>query len=172
MRLLRALALSLALTPINVRSQQAAPRPATTSAPRVLNAVRRGSPITIDGKLDDATWATAPVESAFLVSYPQPNTPAPNQTQVRVAYDDEALYVAVRMLDPHPDSIAAGLAGRDAGPSTGIYSDWVYVSIDSYHDRRTAFLFGTTPRGVKKDIYISDDGNEDANWDAVWEVAA
>ena len=72
------------------------------------------------------------------------------------------------MFDSHPDSIAAQLARRDA---TGIYSDWVHLIIDSYHDRRTAERFTVNPRGVKKDVYTSNDQAEDLNWDAVWEVA-
>ncbi len=135
-----------------------------------MRAVRRQGPITLDGKLDEAAWAAAPVSSDFVQSYPAPNVPAPDRTEVRVVYDDDALYVGVRMFDPHPDSIAAGLAHRDAGSSTGIYTDWARVSIDSYHDRRTAFAFSASPRGVQNDSYISNDGNEDTNWDAIWEV--
>ena len=89
-------------------------------------------------------------------------------TEVRILYDDAALYVGVRMRDSHPDSIAAQLARRDA---SGIFSDWVHVIIDSYHDRRTAFRFTVNPKGVKKDVYTSNDGAEDLNWDAVWDVA-
>ena len=96
---------------------------------------------------------------------------APDQTEVRVLYDDHAIYVGIRMYDAHPDSIAAGLARRDATAATGIYTDWVHLIIDSYHDRRTAFRFSTTPRGVQKDVYTFNDLSEDANWDAVWEVA-
>ena len=72
------------------------------------------------------------------------------------------------MHDSHPDSIAAQLARRDA---SGIFSDWVHVIIDSYHDRRTSFRFTVNPKGVKKDVYTSNDGQEDLNWDAVWDVA-
>ena len=60
------------------------------------------------------------------------------------------------------------MARRDA---SNIYSDGIHVSIDSYHDRRTAFRFSVNPRGVQKDVYTYDDGNEDLNWDAVWEAA-
>lgn len=72
------------------------------------------------------------------------------------------------MTDAHPDSIAAQLARRDP---TGIYSDWVHVGIDSYHDRRTAYLFSVNPVGVKRDAFEYNDNSEDANWDAVWDVA-
>ncbi|MEP6621612.1 MAG: DUF5916 domain-containing protein [bacterium] len=136
-----------------------------------MRASRRSAPITIDGKLDEPAWSNAELSSAFVQSVPQPGAPALDQTQVRILYDDDALYVGIRMLDAHPDSIAAGLARRDADASTGIYSDWVHLIIDSYHDRRTAFRFSTTPRGVKKDVYTFNDGNEDINWDAVWDVA-
>jgi hypothetical protein len=45
------------------------------------------------------------------------------------------------------------------------------VTIDSYHDRRTGFRFTVNPRGVKKDVYTSNNNSEDLNWDAVWDVA-
>lgn len=168
MRLPFALALSLAFLSTSANAQQ--PASGRTAPPRTTNAVRRTTSITIDGKLDDAAWTSATPTGNFVQSYPQPGVAAPDQTEVRVLYDDDALYVGIRMFDAHPDSIAAGLARRDATAATGIYSDWVHLIIDSYHDRRTGFRFSTTPRGVQKDVYTFNDGNEDINWDAVWEV--
>ena len=153
MRLLIAFFLGGSLCSSIGYAQQTAP-----SAPRSMSAVRRSGPVTIDGKLDEAAWANAPVSSGFTESYPAPGKPAPDQTEVRVLYDDAALYVGIRMYDAHPDSIAAGLARRDATAATGIYSDWVHLIIDSYHDRRTAFRFSTTPRAVQKDVYTSTTG--------------
>jgi hypothetical protein len=169
-------ALCTALIAEPVAAQQptsAATPPASkpaTAAPRTMTAARRTAPVTIDGRLDEAAWATAEPSAGFVQAYPKPDQPSPDQTEIRVLYDDDALYVGIRMFDAHPDSIAAGLARRDATAATGIYSDWVHLIIDSYHDRRTAFRFSTTPRGVQKDVYTSNDGNEDLNWDAVWEV--
>ncbi len=168
MRLRLATGLSLALLAPAVRAQQ--PVPNTSAPTRSMRAVRRTTPIVIDGKLDDAAWMTAEPTGDFIQAYPKPGAPAPDQTQVRVLYDDDAIYIGIRMFDAHPDSIAAGLAHRDATAATGIYSDWVHLVIDSYHDRRTAFRFSTTPRGVQKDVYTFNDGSEDVNWDAVWEV--
>ncbi|MEJ2216265.1 MAG: DUF5916 domain-containing protein [Gemmatimonadota bacterium] len=148
-------------------SHTAAARSKADTAVRVMRAMRRVGPITIDGRLNEPDWARAPVSDSFTESYPDPGKPAPDSTTVRVLYDDDALYVGVRMFDPHPDSIAAQLARRDA---SGIYSDWVHVIIDSYHDRRTAFRFSVNPRGVEKDVYTYNDGSEDLNWDAVWQV--
>src|SRR5205085_9708439 len=121
---------------------------------RSMRAARVTADITIDAKLDEAAWAAAPVSSDFTQSYPKVGAQPTNRTEVRVLYDDAALYIGVRMFDAHPDSIAAQLARRDA---SGIYSDWMHVIIDSYHDRRTAFRFSVNPKGVKKDVYTSND---------------
>ncbi|MBA3673145.1 MAG: hypothetical protein H0W68_14135, partial [Gemmatimonadaceae bacterium] len=50
-------------------------------------------------------------------------------------------------------------------------SEQLKLVIDSYHDKKTAFQFITNPAGVRRDYYVSGDQNEDASWDAVWEVA-
>ena len=143
-----------------VRTPPAGTRP-------VLRAVRREGAIALDGRLDERGWQAAPPFSAFTQSYPNPGRAGTDPTEVRVLYDDAALYVGVRMFDAQPQLIASQLARRDA---SGIYSDWVHVIVDSYHDRRTAFRFTVNPRGVQKDVYTSNDFNEDVNWDAVWEV--
>ena len=163
---------ALVLLLLSVPSLTLAQNPRTNSTDtlsrKVAQAARRSGPIVIDGKLDDAAWAASTPASGFTQSYPTPGAAPVDPTEVRVLYDDQALYVGVRMRDSHPDSIAAQLARRDA---SGIYSDWVHLIIDSYRDRRTAFRFTVNPKGVKKDVYTSNDGQEDANWDAVWDVA-
>src|SRR5687768_8275496 len=170
MRAITALVFTLALLPDSAVAQQQPARAGTAAPSRSMQAVRRSGAVVIDGKLDESAWAAAPPSGNFVQSYPAPGKPAPDPTEVRVLYDDQALYVGIRMFDSHPDSIAAGLARRDATAATGIYSDWVHLIIDSYHDRRTAFRFSTTPRAVQKDVYTYNDGNEDLNWDAIWEV--
>src|SRR5687767_7506771 len=140
--------------------------PAAATVPS-LQAVRRDGPIVLDAKLDEPAWQKAPAATEFTQSYPNARQTPTQRTEVRVLYDDAALYVGVKMFDTAPDSIAAQLARRDA---SGIYSDWVHVIVDSYYDRRTAFRFTVNPMGVKKDVYTSNDGPEDINWDAVWEV--
>ena len=165
------LVLTLTLA-VRLTGQAPATQPtATVIPPRLTHAVRRSGEIKLDGILDERAWAAAEVTGDFVQSFPAPGTPAPDRTEVRVLYDDDALYVGVRMFDAHPDSIVAGLARRDATAATGIYTDWVHLIIDSYHDKRTAFRFSATPRGVQKDVYMFNDGSEDLNWDAVWEVA-
>lgn len=134
----------------------------------VLNAVRvQGAPPAIDGDLDDPAWIHAPVATDFVQVEPHEGRPSSEHTEARVLYDDEALYVAFRASDTQPDSIVGQLTRRDQSS----YSDRVYLLVDSYHDRRTAFLFAVNPVGVKLDIYYFDDAEEDTGWDAVWDVA-
>ena len=145
--------------------------PADTAARKSLPAHRiapgEHAPV-VDGRLDDEVWSRVTAGGDFVQQYPDAGAPATQRTEVRIAYDDEAVYVGVRAWDTQPDSIAAQLARRDA---TGLFSDWVQVIFDSYHDRRTGYRFAVNPRGVKRDVFHYDDGNEDGSWDAVWEAA-
>jgi hypothetical protein len=135
-----------------------------------LSAVRLGeAEIRIDGRLDEAAWAAAEIAHGFSQSYPNPGSEPTERTEARILVDDQNLYVAVRTYDSRPDSIAAPVARRDA---TGLYSDWLHLLIDSRMDRRTAFRFSVNPRGVQRDVYTFEDGQEDGSWDAVWESAA
>src|SRR5919199_3305341 len=131
----------------------------------VSNAVRASGPIRIDGRLDEPSWAAAPVTDAFTQVDPDEGKPASQRTEVRVVYDDAALYVGVRLHDTGP--ITARLGRRD-GPLGD--SDWFGLMLDSYHDHRTAFGFDVNPLGVRRDEVKTIDV-DDNSWDAVWEVA-
>jgi hypothetical protein len=164
---LRAVTLSLtSLATVSLHAQTPVPSP-TVSRPPSIRATRIQSAPKIDGRLDDAVWSEATPATEFTQSYPNAGAAPTEKSEFRILYDDAALYVGVRMFDSKPDSIAAQLARRDA---SGIYSDWLHLVIDSYHDRRSGFRFSVNPRGVQKDVLHSDDRNEDLNWDAVWEV--
>lgn len=135
----------------------------------VLNAHRvENNLIVIDGKLDDPAWDEADIAAGFTQSTPETGHPATERTEVRILYDDNAIYVGARIFDRAPDSIAASLFRRGGSG----YSDWFEVGFDSYNDRRTAFIFGVNPRGVRNDYLIYNDNQFDMNWDAVWEAAA
>jgi hypothetical protein len=137
-----------------------------TSLP-VAHAVRVSGTIRIDGKLTDRAWMRAPVIDRFTQIDPDEGRPSRQRTEVRVLYDDEALYVGYRLHDSEPEKIIARLGRRDMDLGD---SDWVGVMIDSYHDHRTAFGFDVNPAGVRRDEIktITDDDN---SWDAVWDVA-
>jgi len=122
----------------------------------------------IDGVLDEPEWRSAEAGSGFTQREPQDGSPATEQTEVRVVYTSDALYVGVRSADSHAAEIKAELARRDRGSQ----SDEVSVYLDSYHDTRTAFEFTVNPSGSIRDVYYFNDSydNADLSWDAVWEV--
>lgn len=133
-----------------------------------LRAAFRTGDIRIDGRLDEADWRGAEAARDFIQNSPNPGAAATHPTDARVLYDRDALYIGVRMHDPRPDSIAQQMGRRDAGD---IYSDWIRIGIDSYFDRRTAFIFAVSPRGIQRDEFRFNDTESDALWDAVWESA-
>lgn len=142
-----------------------APSPAV--AERAVVATRAITPPVIDGRDDDAVWKDAPAITAFRVYRPVENGDPKFKTEAKVAYDAQYLYVFVRAFDPHPDSIVGLLARRDAMTP----SDLITVFIDGYHDRRSGYEFDVNPAGVKEDLAIYQDGNEDMAWDGIWDVA-
>ncbi|HEX5725909.1 MAG TPA: DUF5916 domain-containing protein [Longimicrobiaceae bacterium] len=163
---------ALAALPEAARAQGSTAQPAATAAntrpARVVRAARAEG-IRIDGRLDEAAWATAEPATDFVQQRPNAGQPASERTEARVLFDADAIYVGMRMYDSHPDSILAQLTRRDMGST----SDGARVFIDSYDDRRTAFVFGLNPKGVKDDFLRYDDGaGIDDGWDAVWDGAA
>ncbi|HEV2641407.1 MAG TPA: DUF5916 domain-containing protein, partial [Candidatus Elarobacter sp.] len=161
--------LTLASHATSQQPAAAVPSAQSGSSARVLmHAARLTGRIDLDGALDESAWQQAPVASVFTQSYPNAGGAPTESTEVRVLYDNDALYVGVRMFDREPKLIAAQLARRDA---SGIYSDWIHVMVGPYRDHRTAFRFSVNPLGVKKDVLQYNDRGEDINWDAVWDVA-
>ncbi|MDZ7362631.1 MAG: carbohydrate binding family 9 domain-containing protein [candidate division KSB1 bacterium] len=134
---------------------------------RTLLAVRTATPPKIDGFLIEPAWALAPAAADFLQRDPHEGQPATEATEIRVLYDDEALYFGCMMHDREPDKIMARLTRRD----NEIESDVISIRLDSYHDHKTAYEFTVLASGVKVDILqFNDARSEDDSWDAVWDV--
>jgi len=131
----------------------------------VATAVRATAAIHVDGHLEEAAWAAATPVTAFTQYDPEEGKPASEATEARIVYDDEALYVGVRLHDRGHVNTRLGRRDMDLGDS-----DWFGVQIDSYHDHLTAFGFDINPSGVRRDEAKTDRG-DDNGWDAVWEGA-
>jgi hypothetical protein len=128
------------------------------------HAVRRAGSVTIDGRLDEASWTGAPLQRGFSQRFPKDGAKAQLETSFAVLFDDQAIYVGVWADDPEPHNIRRLLTRRDVD-SPG---DAIQVGIDSYHDKRTAYVFQLNAAGVQRDMMLSDDSKEDWTWDAVW----
>jgi hypothetical protein len=139
-------------------------RDGTRTATPSARAVARSGPIEIDGRLVEDAWMVAPVATGFVQQEPVEGAPAEEETEVRVLFDEVAVYVAARMYDSDPASIADQLMRRDA---TGQFDNFE-VAFDPNLDRRTAYLFWVSAANVQGDLYFFDDSDADLAWDAVW----
>jgi hypothetical protein len=144
-----------------------APLPASSPARIAATAVPTATAMHIDGELNEEVWAHAPSVNGFKQREPRDGAPATYDTDVRVAYDDDSIYVAVQANDPEPEKLIGLRTRRDEGSP----SDWIRVAIDSFHDHRSAYEFAVNPAGVKQDGYWFNDSDKDDGWDAVWDVA-
>jgi len=128
------------------------------------HATRRTTAVTIDGNLDEAAWKTASRQGSFVQRFPKDGAKASQQTEFALLYDDDAIYVGVWAHDTEPELIRPLLTRRDIDA----VSDAIVVGIDSYHDRRTAYVFQLNAAGVQRDMLVFDDAMQDDTWDAVW----
>ena len=146
--------------------------------PPVARAIRRTGAITIDGRLDEPDWAAARPITTFRQTDPVEGAPATERTEVRVLYDETALYIGARMFD----SLGArGVRSRmvrrdqqldlDNGNNSQLTSDKLTIILDPYHDHLTRAVFEVNPAGVFGDALGEGGSNLDASWDPVWEEA-
>ena len=143
-------------------------KPATSDAARpTLKTLRITTPPTIDGRLDDEIWAQAPAADHFRQRDPNEGQPATERTEIRVLFDDNALYIGARMFDSQPSAISKRLGGRDQWPD----ADSITVYLDPRHDHRTGVQFTVTAAGVQGDGVLSNDNFRDDSWDAMWSSA-
>ena len=145
----------------------------TSEAPpaKQVRATRlQGMAVTVDGRLDEAAWARAAWISDFVQKRPREGALPTDSMRIAIFYDDDALYVGARMFSRDPATIQAPLSRRD----NTFQAERMWVSFDSYHDKRTAYSFGVSASGVRADWYHASDNENDANFgfDPVWEATA
>lgn len=137
----------------------------STFQPPVAQTARRGGPVRIDGRPSESAWEQAPAVTRFVQREPVEGAAPEQPTEVRVLYDESAIYVSAVMREPQ--RIADQLVRRD---ERGQY-DYFEVSFDPNNDRRTGYRFRVSAAGVQRDVYLYDDVRQDDAWDAVWQSA-
>ena len=124
-----------------------------------LQAIPTTGKITLDGKLDEADWRRAPVSGDFIENMPNEKQPARVKTEVRVLYDQDAIYFGIRAFDPDPSLIHAPFVRRDKVFGT---QDNFIVWIDPTGARKFAQFIRVNGRGVLADgVWNEDNGDED-----------
>jgi hypothetical protein len=166
---LGALVASASLSPAWAQQADAgAPGPGITSAAR---RVASATPVTeapvIDGVLDDRMWRDATPLAGFVQAEPLEGQPASERTEVRILYDDVAIYVGVMCYDRNPSQIITTDTRRDAGLGE---MDSFQIIFDTFRDEQNGFVFGTNAAGVQYDAQVRDQGSQESSWDGSWQV--
>lgn len=122
----------------------------------------------LDGRLDDLIWKNALFVSDFLQKEPNEGGQPVDSTTIAVMYDDNALYIGARMYCQNPQALRMHLDKHDVqGPA-----EQLIVCLDTYLDRRTAYVFGVNTAGVRFDRFHYEDseGSRDFSYNPVWEA--
>lgn len=131
---------------------------------------RLSGPIVVDGRSDDASWQAVPV-LPMTVYRPTFGATPTERTEIRVVYDDVALYVMVDAWEGHEGGVRASSMIRDDDAP----GDFINILLDTFGDRQNAVNFSTTPGGQRNDWSISNDAQSPAQfspaWNAVWELS-
>ena len=133
---------------------------------KIVTAVRSNEKIAVDGRLEEPAWKIAIPATDFITLLPRPGEPSSERTEVRFVYDDNNLYIGFICFDANPKDNVVVLR-KDFQSQE---SDGVSITIDSLHDRRTGFQFGTNPAGAKRDSQISNNGTFNNDWEGAWDV--
>jgi hypothetical protein len=126
----------------------------------------------IDGVLDDIAWKDVQAATGFIQNFPHFGQPASQKTEVRIVYDNDAIYVGAYLYDA-PTLIRKQITARDDEQSKDL--DYFSVFLDTYHDQQNGFQFLVTSSNVQTDARLSPSVTiepgvyGDKTWDAVWD---
>ncbi|MFV8344812.1 DUF5916 domain-containing protein [Flavobacterium sp. ZB4P13] len=126
--------------------------------------------IEIDGKLDENTWQTASIANDFIMFDPDNGKTIPEnkKTEVKVLYDNDAIYIGAIMYDENPDKILREITQRDNFGTSDLFG----VFINGFNDGQQDFQFFVNAADGQADCITTDTNGEDYSWDAVWKSKA
>ena len=151
----------------------------------VLRAHRLTTAPVVDGEvLSEAVWKTVEAASGFVQVEPFEGQPASEKTEVRVAFDDDALYIAVVCYDSEAALLTISDSRRDADLRE---EDSFRVVLDTFHDLQNGLVFGTNLAGIQYDGQVTNEGrtgggrgrrgsgpsqggSANLDWDTAWTV--
>ena len=125
----------------------------TASQSREVAAVFTEQPIQVDGVLEEA-WSNAIPAAHFYQQDPSVGQQASEDTEVRILYTRDSIYIAIECFDSEPDKIVARERRRDDPLAN---DDSIAIIFDTFHDHRNGFLFKTNPLGTQYDALITDE---------------
>ena len=100
--------------------------------------------VKLDGRVEESFWKQIDPATGFRMQEPEEGAPATEETEVRIAYDREYLYIGAILYDREPSKIKATQKRRD----DRIVSDERFTwSLDTFNDRRNAYFLEVSPNG-------------------------
>ncbi|QIH38504.1 carbohydrate binding family 9 domain-containing protein [Flavobacterium sp. Sr18] len=126
--------------------------------------------IEIDGNLNEPIWQSAAVATDFIMFEPDNGKAIPEnkRTEVKVLYDNDAIYIGAMMYDDNPDKILREITQRDNFGTSDIFG----VFINGFNDGQQDFQFFVNAADGQADCITTDTNGEDYSWDAVWKSKA
>ncbi|WP_264548960.1 carbohydrate binding family 9 domain-containing protein [Flavobacterium sp. N2820] len=124
-------------------------------------------PITIDANLNEESWKNAETASDFVMFEPDNGKAIDNKkkTEVKILYDDEAIYVGALLYDDAPSKIMKEITERDDFGTTDAFG----IFVNGYNDGQQDFRFFVTAAGGQLDCLATEQIGEDFSWNAIWE---
>lgn len=134
---------------------------------KVLHTKPTKERITIDGEFNEAAWQTAEDATNFIMIFPDNGKVIEDskKTEVKIVYDDNAVYIAARLYDDEPNKILKELTLRDDFAT----ADHFGVFFNGYNDGQQEFRFFVSAAGVQQDGVYTEANGEDFSWDAIWD---
>lgn len=131
--------------------------------------LQSGEEVIFDGKAEESFWDNIKPATGFRQREPNEGAIASERTEVRIAYDEEYLYLGVMLHDSDPSGIKANQKRRDARIIADERFTWIF---DTFNDQRSAYFMEINPNGLRTDGLISTgQGNSiNLNWDGIWDA--
>ena len=126
------------------------------------------TPITVDGMLDEAIWQTVQPITEFVQRLPQDGGIPSEESEMRILYDNNHLYFGFTFFDSEPEKVRATILNRGGWLHR---DDKLEIALDTYLDRRNAYLFELNPLGTQDDALITDENRPSQDewaWDGVY----
>lgn len=124
----------------------------------------------MDGKIDEDFWLGIPASGDFHMTVPVEGGAPTQKTEIRIAYDDENLYIGAILFDTDPSGIKAFKKKRDDGLNT---DDRFMMIFDTFNDKRRGYFFETNPHALRGDGLVAAGGGGrrvNKDWDGIWKA--
>jgi hypothetical protein len=128
-----------------------------------------GVELKLDGKVDEEFWLALPASGDFRMTVPIEGGEPTQKTEIRIAFDNENLYISAILYDTDPSGIKAFQMKRDAGLRTDDRFMWIF---DTFNSKRRGYFFEINPRALRGDglLTAGQGSNVNKDWDGIWKA--